>query len=71
MDEIPVRLSIFTSDMLKASKRIMIYGDSLTWGRSPGAAERYDRKTRFTGFIADKLGRGYEVIEEGLRARIL
>lgn len=52
-------------------KRIMVYGDSITWGRRPGTTERYDRRTRFTGVIANTLGENYEVVEEGLRARML
>lgn len=54
-------------------KRILCYGDSLTWGWVPVAdgmpTERYPRDTRWTGVLADRLGAGVEVIEEGLSAR--
>lgn len=52
-------------------KRILVYGDSITWGRIPGTTERYAREQRFTGVMERELGEGYEVMEEGLRARML
>jgi len=51
-------------------KRIMIYGDSITWGRIPGTTCRYDKNIRYTGVVSNQLGKEYEVIEEGLRARM-
>ncbi len=51
-------------------KRVMIYGDSITWGRIPGTTDRYDKDTRFTGVAANLLGNNFEIIEEGLRARM-
>ncbi|WNG87279.1 SGNH/GDSL hydrolase family protein [Mycobacterium sp. ITM-2016-00317] len=56
-----------------APKRILCFGDSLTWGWVPVAdgmpTERYPRDKRWTGVLADGLGQDYEVIEEGLSAR--
>jgi lysophospholipase L1-like esterase len=56
-----------------AARRILCFGDSLTWGWIPvedGApTERYPREVRWTGVLADRLGRDYDVIEEGLSAR--
>lgn len=55
------------------SRRILCFGDSLTWGWVPVVdgmpSERYPREQRWTGVLADALGAGHEVIEEGLSAR--
>jgi lysophospholipase L1-like esterase len=54
-------------------KRIMCFGDSLTWGWVPTLAGaptwRYPRHERWGGAMAIELGDGYEVLEEGLSAR--
>ncbi|MDO4939591.1 MAG: SGNH/GDSL hydrolase family protein [Lachnospiraceae bacterium] len=57
-------------------KRIMCYGDSNTWGYNPnkanpitGALERYPEHVRWTGVMADMLGDGYRVLEEGYCGR--
>jgi len=56
-----------------ARRRILCFGDSLTWGWIPVAdgmpTERYPRDTRWTGVLAEQLGEDHEVIEEGLSAR--
>ncbi|CAN5164791.1 SGNH/GDSL hydrolase family protein [soil metagenome] len=56
-----------------ASKTVLCFGDSLTWGWIPTDAgsptQRYPRDTRWTGVLADTLGEDYSVIEEGLSAR--
>lgn len=55
-------------------KRILCYGDSLTYGFVPSSAgewERYDENTRWTGILQKKLGSGFVVIEEGLPARTI
>jgi lysophospholipase L1-like esterase len=56
-----------------AAKKVLCFGDSLTWGWVPVAdgmpTERYPREQRWTGVLADGLGEGYAVIEEGLSAR--
>ncbi len=52
-------------------KRVLIYGDSLTWGRVAKSFNRFDENTRFTKVAQKHLGREYELIEEGLRARML
>ena len=55
------------------TKNIMCFGDSLTHGWVPVAegvpTTRYDADVRWTGVLADRLGEGYKVIEEGLSAR--
>lgn len=55
-------------------KNIMVFGDSNTWGYSPlsykeGACIRFDRETRWTGRLQEKLGPEYYVLEEGLNGR--
>ena len=47
-------------------KRILLFGDSNTWGFIPVTAKRYPRDVRWSGVLAKELGTGYEVIEEGL-----
>ena len=54
-------------------RRVMCYGDSLTWGSLPVESGiptvRYGDCDRWTGVLADQLGDGYEVLEEGLNGR--
>ncbi len=54
-------------------RRIMCFGDSLTWGWVPvieGApTTRYPAEVRWTGVLRAELGEGFVVIEEGLSAR--
>jgi lysophospholipase L1-like esterase len=54
-----------------SAKRILLYGDSLVFGKASGRNERLDAKTRFSGVLQDLLGDEFEVIEEGLRARMI
>ncbi len=53
--------------------RILIYGDSNTWGyesRSDGEPTgRYSREQRWTGLLQTTLGNDFEVIEDGLNLR--
>ncbi|MFW5703063.1 MAG: GDSL-type esterase/lipase family protein [Candidatus Dojkabacteria bacterium] len=59
-------------NLSKDSIRILCYGDSYTWGYVPATDhERYEPKKRWTGVLQDKLGGGYEVIEEGLNSRTI
>lgn len=54
-------------------KRILCFGDSLTWGwvATPEGAPttRFPWAERYTGVMAAELGEGYEIVEEGLSAR--
>lgn len=56
-----------------SEKRIMCFGDSLTWGWIPVVdgtpTTRYPPTKRWTGILQKELGRGYAVIEEGLNGR--
>lgn len=50
-------------------KTILCYGDSNTWGFTPGSAQRYPADVRWPGVMRTALGPGFHVIEEGLNAR--
>lgn len=55
------------------SKKILCFGDSLTWGWVPKdhavPTERYASDVRWTGVLSTTLGDEYEIIEEGLSGR--
>lgn len=53
------------------AKRVLLYGDSLVFGLMPAGVGRYDASLRFSGVLQKELGDGYEIIEEGLRGRML
>jgi lysophospholipase L1-like esterase len=53
-----------------SAKRILIYGDSYTFGKMPNG-NRYDAGSRYTGVTQGYLGSDYEIIEEGLRGRTI
>ncbi|EKM98810.1 MULTISPECIES: SGNH/GDSL hydrolase family protein [Acidocella] len=59
--------------MSEQAKRILCFGDSLTWGWVPRAeappSPRYNFAQRWPGVMAAALGAGYEIIEEGLNGR--
>lgn len=50
-------------------KKIVCFGDSNTWGYTPGSGERYSRWLRWTGVMAHQLGDDFEIIEEGQNGR--
>lgn len=56
-----------------SQKRVLCFGDSLTWGWIPVAdgapSARYEPHERWTGVLSNQLGEDYLVIEEGLSAR--
>lgn len=51
------------------AKRILCFGDSLTYGRVPNKNLRYAPSKRWTGVLQADLGIDFEIIEEGLRSR--
>lgn len=58
-------------NITKDVKRVLVYGDSFTYGKASGENRRLAVDERFTGVLQEQLGHGYDVIEEGLRARNL
>jgi lysophospholipase L1-like esterase len=50
-------------------KTIVCYGDSNTWGYDPVSQDRLSITQRWTGVLAQELGAGYRIIEEGLGGR--
>lgn len=58
---------------MSVKKSIMCFGDSLTWGWIPvkegWPTYRYPLEQRWTGVMAEALGPGYHMVEEGLSAR--
>jgi lysophospholipase L1-like esterase len=50
-------------------KTIVCYGDSNTWGFDPVTQDRFPITERWTGVLAQELGAGFRVIEEGLNGR--
>lgn len=51
------------------SRTVVCYGDSNTWGYTPGSGVRFDEKTRWTGRLQTLLGEEYCVAECGMNAR--
>jgi lysophospholipase L1-like esterase len=49
--------------------QILCYGDSNTWGYIPVSGGRYPRPVRWAGVMAERLGPGFHVIEEGQSGR--
>ncbi len=54
-----------------SAKRILLYGDSLVFGKASGPNKRLSGDVRFSVLLQKQLGNDYEIIEEGLRARTL
>ena len=47
-------------------KKIICYGDSNTFGYNTKDCSRFDENTRWTGILQNSLGKGYEVVNEGM-----
>jgi len=66
-------ITCLASAALADEKRIMVFGDSNSWGWVPQEGivptTRYDATTRWPGVMSGALGDGYVVIEEALSAR--
>ena len=54
-----------------AKKRIICFGDSLTWGYDPVNRVRFDESIRWPRVMGQILGDEYEVIEEGQNGRTI
>lgn len=50
-------------------KNILFFGDSNTWGYTPGTGERYGAEVRWTGVAARLLGEEYHCVECGINGR--
>ena len=50
-------------------RHILCYGDSNTWGYTPGTGERHAPDVRWTGVLRRLLGEGWDVLEEGMNGR--
>lgn len=50
-------------------KRILCFGDSNTWGYTPGTGQRYPEDVRWTGVCQKALGEDYKILEDGLNGR--
>lgn len=55
------------------TRRILVYGDSLTWGWTPSEpivpSVRYSYEERWTTTLSEALGDNYELVAEGLSGR--
>ena len=52
-------------------KRILCFGDSLTWGYDPVTCERFDESARWPCVLQNLLGDEYAVVEEGQNGRTI
>ena len=52
-------------------KRVLCFGDSLTWGFDPDTRQRFGEVARWPRVMGELLGGGYEVIEEGQNGRTI
>lgn len=57
----------------QSPQRILVFGDSLTWGWTPAEpvvpTERHAHADRWTTAMSNALGDGYEIVVEGLSGR--
>jgi lysophospholipase L1-like esterase len=49
--------------------RILVFGDSNSWGFEPGTGRRYPKGTRWPTVMHDALGSDWELIEEAMNGR--
>lgn len=52
-----------------AMNKILIFGDSNTWGYVPPNGTRYPRDVRWPGVAASLLGESYEIVEDAVSGR--
>ena len=52
-------------------KRIVCFGDSLTWGYDPDTRTRFPEESRWPMVLQNLLGDGYRIIEEGQNGRTI
>ena len=56
---------------MNRKKRILCFGDSLTWGFDPESMTRFNEDNRWTMVLQDILGSDYTVVEEGQCGRLI
>ena len=56
---------------MRRKKRILCFGDSLTWGSDPDKRVRFTEDSRWPMVLQDILGTNYAVIEEGQNGRTI
>lgn len=49
--------------------KVLCYGDSNTWGFTPGLGVRFEKDSRWPALMQNELGDRYEVIEDGIIGR--
>ncbi|WP_158802920.1 SGNH/GDSL hydrolase family protein [Acidisoma sp. L85] len=49
--------------------RILVFGDSNSWGFEPGTGRRYPKGTRWPTVMHESLGNDWELVEEALNGR--
>lgn len=59
------------SNRQTSQKRVLCFGDSLTWGYDPESRTRFPEDVRWTGVLQNELGDGYKIIEEGQNGRTI
>ena len=57
--------------MLMFKKRVLCFGDSLTWGYDPDNRVRFPEDSRWPMVMQSELGDEYTVIEEGQNGRTI
>lgn len=50
-------------------KRILCFGDSNTWGHTPGAGDRYPDGVRWTSILAETFSETCTILEDGINGR--
>ena len=48
-------------------KRILVFGDSNTWGFNPEKFDRYSEEVRWTSLLQKSLGNDALILEEGVK----
>lgn len=64
-------MSATESIIINTKKRIVCFGDSLTWGYDPDNRVRFSEDIRWPQVLQKTLGEGYTVIEEGQNGRTI
>lgn len=55
--------------MAEKQFKVLCYGDSNTWGFTPGSGVRFEKDSRWPALMQKELGNRYEVVEDGIIGR--